>query len=148
MREQESKLISNQRDIIKPVGLLSEGTPNPANDEKVEKLLDWLVSRNFNRTRVKKQIGSKYIYKTNKFNVVSTQPVGRKSIFTIIILLNKILSSQYRNVFLQGLINANKLEHLRILENVVHTYFSYYYMKDIIKIRTMTHYRNILKNLN
>ena len=82
---------------------------------------------------IKKQIGSKYIYKTNKFNVVSTQPVGRKSIFTIIILLNKILSSQYRNVFLQGLINANKLEHLRILENVVHTYFSYYYMKDIYK---------------
>jgi len=80
---------------------------------------------------IKKQIGTKY--NANKFNVVSTQPVGRKSIFTIIILLNKILSSHYRNVFLQGLINANKLEHLRILENVVHTYFSYYYMKDIYK---------------
>jgi len=53
--------------------------------------------------------------------------------FCFIILLNKILSSQYRNVFLQGLINANKLEHLRILENVVHMYFSYYYMKDIYK---------------
>jgi len=80
---------------------------------------------------IKKQIGTKY--NANKFNVVSTQPVGRKSIFTIIILLNKILSSHYRNVFLQGLINANKLEHLRILENVVHMYFSYYYMKDIYK---------------
>lgn len=79
---------------------------------------------------IKKQIGTKY--NANKLNVVSTQPVGRKSIFTIIILLNKILSSQYRNVFLQGLINANKLEHLRILENVVHMYFSYY-MKDIYK---------------
>ena len=82
---------------------------------------------------IKKQIGTKYIYNANKLNVVSTQPVGRKSIFTIIILLNKILSSQYRNVFLQGLINANKLEHLRILENVVHMYFSYYYMKDNYK---------------
>jgi hypothetical protein len=65
-------------------------------------------------------------YNANKFNVVSTQPVGRKSIFQIMELLNKILSSKYRNIFLQGLINANKLEHLRILENVVHMFFSYY----------------------
>ena len=72
-----------------------------------------------------------YTYNANKFHNISTQPVGRKSIFTIIVLLNKILSSQYRNVFLQGLINANKLEHLRILENIVHMYYSHYCIKYI-----------------
>lgn len=72
-----------------------------------------------------------YTYNANKFHNISTQPVGRKSIFTIIVLLNKILSSQYRNVFLQGLINANKLEHLRILENIVHMYYSHYCIKNI-----------------
>jgi len=74
-----------------------------------------------------------YRYNANKFNNISTQPVGRKSIFTIIVLLNKILSSQYRNVFLQGLINANKLEHLRILENIVHMYYSHYCIKLVSK---------------
>ena len=73
-----------------------------------------------------------YRYNANKFNNISTQPVGRKSIFTIV-LLNKILSSQYRNVFLQGLINANKLEHLRILENIVHMYYSHYCIKLVSK---------------
>ena len=72
-----------------------------------------------------------YKYNAYKFNNISTQPVGRKSIFTIIVLLNKILSSQYRNVFLQGLINANKLEHLRILENIVHMYYSHYCIKNV-----------------
>ena len=105
------------------------GAPCSINDYKKKNRVDF--EKVFGN--IKKQIGTKYIYNANKLNVVSTQPVGRKSIFTIIILLNKILSSQYRNVFLQGLINANKLEHLRILENVVHMYFSYYYMKDIYK---------------
>ena len=71
-----------------------------------------------------------YRYNANRFNVVSTQPVGRKSLFTIIKLLNSILSSKYRNTFLQGLINANKIEHLRILENIVHMYWNYYCIKN------------------
>ena len=69
-------------------------------------------------------------YNINQLNIVSTQQVGRKSIFTIIELLNKILSSKYRNTFLQGLINANKLEQLRILENIVNMYWNYYCIKN------------------
>ena len=69
-------------------------------------------------------------YNRNMFNNVSTQPVGRKSFFTISLLLNKILSSKYRNTFLQGLINASKLEQLRMLDNIVHMYWNHYCIKN------------------
>jgi len=62
-------------------------------------------------------------YNAFKFNTISTQPVGRKSIFAIIILLTQILSSKHRKAFLLGLINSNTIEHLRILENIVHMYW-------------------------
>ena len=74
--------------------------------------------------------GKIYKYNPNMFSNVSTQPVGRKSIFTIILLLNKILSSKYRNTFLQGLINSAELEQLRMLDNIVHMYWNHYCIKN------------------
>ena len=85
-------------------------------------------------TKIYNRQATKSIYHTkynvNMFNNVSTQPVGRKSIFKIIQLLNKILTSKYRNTFLQGLINASKLEQLRMLENIVHMYWNHYCIKN------------------
>jgi len=71
-----------------------------------------------------------YRYNANlACNIVAAQPVGRKSIFDIIRLLNKILSSRYRNTFLQGLINSNEIEHMRLLENIVNMYWNHYCIK-------------------
>ena len=86
-------------------------------------------------TKIHNSQARKSIYQTkynaNMFNVISTQPVGRKSLFDIIQLFNKILSSKYRNTFLQGLINATNIEHLRGLENIVNMYLNYYSIKNI-----------------
>ena len=68
-------------------------------------------------------------YNSNMFNIVSTQPVGRVSYLVFINLFNKIFSSKYRDNFLQGLINANEVTHLRILENIVTMYWNYYCIK-------------------
>jgi hypothetical protein len=68
-------------------------------------------------------------YNANMFNIVSTQPVGRVSYMIFIQLFNKILSSKYRDNFLQGLINANEVTHLRVLENIVNMYWNYYCVK-------------------
>jgi len=63
-------------------------------------------------------------YNANRFNIISTQPVGRKSIFAILILIIQIINSKYKKSFLLGLINANTIEHLRILENIVNMYWT------------------------
>ena len=76
------------------------------------------------RANYKKFYHNPHKYNAFRFNTISTQPVGRKSIFAILILLTQILSSKYRNSFLLGLINANTIDHLRILENIVHTYWT------------------------
>jgi len=68
-------------------------------------------------------------YNANMFNIISTQPVGRKSLFSVITFINKLLSSKYRNIFLQGLINANKIEHLRLLETMIQIYWNHYCIK-------------------
>ena len=70
-------------------------------------------------------------YNVNMFNNISCQPVGRKSFFKIIQLFNKIFSSKYRNIFLQGIINSTKIEHLRLLENIVNMYWNHYCIKNV-----------------
>jgi hypothetical protein len=70
-------------------------------------------------------------YNANMLNNISTQQVGRKSFFKFIQLFNKIFSSKYRNIFLQGIINSTKIEHLRLLENIVNMYWNHYCIKNI-----------------
>ena len=84
-------------------------------------------------TKIHNEQAKESIYQTkyniNMFNIISTQPVGRKSLFSVIKLINKLLSSKYRNIFLQGLINANKIEHLRLLETMIQIYWNHYCIK-------------------
>ena len=68
-------------------------------------------------------------YNASMFNIITTQPVGRVSYMIFIQLFNKILSSKYKDNFLQGLINANEITHLRVLENIVNIYWNYYCVK-------------------
>ena len=75
------------------------------------------------RINYKKFYHNPHKYNAYRFNTISTQPVGRKSVFAIIILLIQILSSKHGKSFLLGLINANTLDHLHILENIVHIYW-------------------------
>ena len=74
-----------------------------------------------------------YRYNADSFNIISSQPVGRKSIFAILILLTQILSYKHRTLFLLGLINANTIEHLRILENIVHMYWQNFCIEAVTK---------------
>ena len=84
-------------------------------------------------TKIHNRQASKTIYPTKynayMFKIITTQPVGRLTYFIFFELFSKIFSSKHRNTFLQGLINSNKIEHLRLLENIFTMYFNHYCIK-------------------
>jgi hypothetical protein len=105
------------------------GMTCPIDDYKKKNRVDFeKVFTNINHEQSKK-VSYPPKYNASMFNIITTQPVGRISYMIFIHLFNKILGSKYRDNFLQGLINANEVTHLRVLENIVNMYWNYYCVK-------------------
>ena len=128
----QSKTINTliKKDKVRVFIIQGHGMTCSIDDYKKKNRLDFeAVFTNIKSEQSKKVSSTPPKYNANMFNIITTQPVGRVSYMIFIQLFNKILSSKYRANFLQGLINANEVTHLRVLENIVNMYWNYYCIK-------------------